>query len=199
MRKVLFVGPSYPPEWVMKYINDIIINIYTDDSVSSDVVNNAFIRPVIIKELTISNTRVTCTIEYVNPITGEVIEQSTDRGNVTVLTDNKYVNSFHGGPYNISPCCIALTYIKDVPDKPAIVLNCKYPLRCNVEDNTLNITAEEPVLLESGSVLEDQKEIIDSKTSITTLNGLHVTNGEITITGVGTITVTINDTESVNE
>lgn len=199
MRKVLFVGPSYPPDWVMKYIKDIIINVYTSDTLSSDTVGNAFIKPVVIKELTISNAGVSCTIEYVNPITGDIIEQSTSSGDIAVVTKGEYVNSFYGGPYNISPCCISLTYIKDVSDKPDVVLNCKHPLRCSVSDNILNITAEETLTLEANATFVDSEAEENEKNSIVTVNGLRVVNGEITINGVGTVTVTVNSAEVEDE
>lgn len=199
MRKVLFVGPSYPPDWVMKYIKDIIINVYTSDTLSSDVVSNAFIKPVVIKELTISNTDISCTIEYVNPITGDIIEQSTSGGDIAIVTNGECVNSFYGGPYNISPCCIALTYIKDVVDKPAVVLNCKHPLRCSVSDNILSITAEETLTLEANATFADSDIETNEKSSIVTVNGLRVVNGEITINGVGTVTVTVNATGTEDE
>jgi hypothetical protein len=189
MRSVLFVGPTYPPEWVMNRIRDIVVNIVYQDN-QAVVGNNTHnsVSPVVVDNLTLSPAGVHCRVRYTNPITGVTIHGSTSDGSVTVVTtaDNAASEDvFQGGPYNISPCCVAMTRVEQFDaETPAMVVSCTSPLRCTVSNSVLEIVADAAPL----SMAEDTS---SSDVGVRSINGLTTVTGDLSVTGVGEVTVAI--------
>ena len=183
MRKVLFVGPTYPPANLQNYIHDIAVNIYTRDYVRNTLA--AAYEPPYIKNVSISDGQVYGELRCVNPATMEIIECSLTGDNVVILTkaiDPPAIGST-GTTYNISPCCVSLTY-PPANNNTDIEISCNYPIKCEFTGSVLNITA---VGIED--TIEDTTNI--TPTGITAINGISDNAGNININGVGGTIVTV--------
>lgn len=189
MRSVLFVGPTYPPEWVMNRIRDIVVNIVYQDN-QDGVGNNTHssVSPVVVDNLTLSSAGVHCRVRYTNPITGTTIHGSTSDGSVTIITTADSAASkdvFQGGPYNISPCCVTMTRAAQIDSEdPVMVVSCTSPLRCTVSNSVLEVSAD-------AAPISGAEDINSSDVGVRSINGLTTVTGDLSVSGVGAVTVTI--------
>lgn len=182
-RRVIFVGPNYPPESIMRVLIGLSINICDRASITTEGDKQGDY----ITNLVIENNAVSFTVVCTNPVTGEVATlQSSSPLVKTVLKPGGILPPFNGGDtaYGISPCCVTMAYQEDVEDITDIKIFCADPIQTSLVGNTLKIDVNDALTI----VSPPEEEPINGVVSI---NGISTRNGGINIRGVGSVTVAI--------
>lgn len=193
-RRPIFTGPNYPPDMIMNAISGLSINITSRDFIKNTVSNGTVggLPICYITDLQTQRSAITFNVVCINPVTMDIITaRSTDYVVRMSIKKGIYLTDFNGGStqYNISPCCVTLSYPVSV-DSINTVVSCQTPLQAIVDDAKLTVLVNSDSGLMNDQLSNSKEELTDSS-AVLAINGIATSSGGINIRGVGTVVVTV--------
>lgn len=194
INRPIFIGPVYPPKDIMAAIIGLSVSLDCTANQLTPKIQSPLTAAYITDLVSVSGVisfRMVC--RYAGSDTDTVIDSSDPR--VTYNTIHGYTPQDFGGSdkYNISPCCLILTAVGVNESDSLYSISCKYPITTTLYDNELNISVDDAV----GIGIDGDKPRDDVAPGISAINGLLPGTGDISITGLGDVVVTVHtDNES---
>lgn len=187
MRSLVFTGPVYPPEWVMRTVKYIRVTLQEDDILVVNQSNGEYI--ACISNINISSGIMRCTARFKNPVTGIIYEKiiGSDTGEIGLSLTSSGLLYSESGEINISPCCFTDPgHTQNLGEEEEdIVIYCTYPVTCAVDSDSVRITIEGDDNTVTSAGYNDK--------GITSINGVTASGGDIAVTGVGSVTITVSN------
>jgi hypothetical protein len=132
-----------------------------------------------------------CTVVFTNPITLEWFERKISSVSYSGLVCNALVNelsySYGNKKFNISPCCVVATYSKKLEDTTTVQIDCKEPLLCTLENSNLHLSIADNNMLP----VYEYHGVGSTNDQITGVNGIRTDMDNLTISGIGNVTVSV--------
>lgn len=185
-RNIVFIGPVYPPGYIMDCISYIKTSMSLDDLVqeSSDNIFVPFISGINIK-----NSNVSCTVTSRNPVTGDTFSRKISTTTREIgYTGTAQITYSSSERFNISPCCVIISADTRGANPRTLHVAGADTVNCSLSSGKLSINVLDYLPIKS---VDTKDYAHQGNRGIKSINGVSTENGNIDIVGVGDVTVTV--------